>query len=138
MENREMEDLLQQCVVDYRRYHLLDSSDNEQPDSDEVEKIRMKAKLAWDTLIAVFEGHDECTETLFQDADISTDEITRRVFRWKDGIILPAGFNTRTAVRTADNVPDCVAQIEEILEAWLWPFVKVVRYVVVSIPADKS
>jgi hypothetical protein len=138
MGDREMEDLLQQSVVDYRRYHLLDQNDNEGPDSSEVEQLRVKAKLAWDHLTAAFEGRDGCTEVLFQNAGVSTDEITRMVLGWKEQIVWPAGFNTRAAILTADNVPDCVARIEEFLKAWMWPFIKVVWYIAVSILIDQN
>jgi hypothetical protein len=136
MENQEVEALLLQSIVDYRRYHLLDLNGSEAPDSAEVEQLQVKAKQAWDTLIAAFEDCDGCTEVFFQNAGISTDEITRTVLEWKDQIIWPAGFNTRAAVLTADNVPDCVDRIDEFLKPWMWPFIKVVRYITVSIPIN--
>jgi hypothetical protein len=133
--NPEMEDLLRQSVVDYRRYHLLDGSDG--LSGGEVEQLRMKAKQAWDTLIAAFEGHDGCTEVLFQNARMSTEELTRLVLEWKDQIIWPEGFDARTTILTADNVDDCGTRLAESLLKWMWPFIKVVRYVAVSIPIDQ-
>jgi len=106
--NQEMEDLLRQSVVDYRRYHLLDRNGNERLSDGEEEQLRLKAKQAWDTLIAAFEGRDGCTEVLFQNARMSTDELTRMVLEWKDQIIWPRGFDTRTTILTADNVDDCI------------------------------
>jgi len=128
MEAQEIEDLLRQSVIDYRRYHLVDQNDIERPDSVEEEHLQVKAKLSWDTLIAVFADRDGCTEVLFKNAAIPTDEITRLVLGWKDEIAWPAGFDTSATLRTADNVSDCVARIEEFLEERLWPFIKVVRY----------
>jgi len=136
MGNREIQDLLLQSIVDYRRYHLLDRNHSEGPDSEEIGQLQEKAKVAWDILVAAFEDRDGCTEVLFQNAGISTDEVTRMVLGWKDQIIWPAGFNTRAAVLTADNVPDCVTRIEDFLGAWMWPFIKVVRYAAVPIPLD--
>ena len=137
MGNPEMEDLLRQSVVDYRRYHLLDRNDSEGLSGSEVEQLRVKAKQAWDTLVAAFGGRDECTEVLFQNARMSTDELTRMVLEWKDQIIWPGGFDTRTTVRTADNVDDCVDLLAESLLIWMWPFIKVVRYVADFIPIDQ-
>ncbi|KAF4625419.1 hypothetical protein G7Y89_g12745 [Cudoniella acicularis] len=125
--NREMDDLLRQSVLDYRRYHLRDQSDAEESESAEVEQLRLKAKLAWDTLTAVFSDRDECTEVRFQNAGIPTEEITRMVLGWKDRIIWPAAFNASTAVLTVDNAPDCADRIEEIMGEWMWPFIKVAR-----------
>jgi hypothetical protein len=137
MGNPEMEDLLRQSVVDYRRYHLLDQNDSEIPNSTEVEQLRLKANVAWDTITAAFERHDGCSEVLFQNAGISTDEITQTVLEWKSQIIWPEGFDTRAAVLRAGNVPDCVGRIEESLLAWMWPFVKVVRSVRLSITINQ-
>jgi hypothetical protein len=135
--NPEMEDLLRQSVVDYRRYHLLDQNDSEELGGGEVEQLRVKAKQGWDTLFAAFEGRDGCTEVLFKNAHMSTEELTRMVFEWKDQIIWPEGFDTRTTILTADNVDDCTGQLAESLLKWMWPFIKVVRYVAVSIPIDQ-
>lgn len=137
MRNPEMEDLLRQSVIDYRRYHLLAQDDGERPSSTEVEQLRLKANVAWDTITAAFGGRDGCSEVLFQNAGISTDDITRMVLEWKAQIIWPEGFDTRAAVLTAGNVPDCVDRIDESLVAWMWPFVKVVRSVRLSVTINQ-
>ncbi|KAH8590098.1 hypothetical protein B0O99DRAFT_635601 [Bisporella sp. PMI_857] len=125
--NPEMEGLLQQSVLDYRRYHLLDRDDPEGPDKTEIEQLRVKAELAWNTLIAAFVDRDGCTEVLFQNTGISTDEITQMVLGWKNQIIWPAGLDSSAAILTADSAPDCADQIEKLLKKLMWPFIKVVR-----------
>jgi len=132
MGNPEIDDLLRQSVLDYRRYHLRDQNDDEGAESGEVEQQRKQAGVAWDTLTAAFENRG-CTEALFQNALISTEEIIRRVFDWRDDITWPAGFNTtNVAILTAGIVGDCTIQIENFWRQWMWPFIKVVRYVASS------
>lgn len=128
----EMEDLLRQSVVDYRRYHLLDQNDNEAPSAGEVEELRVKARQAWETLFAAFDRHDECSEVVFRTENRSTEELTRMVLEWKDQIVWPRGFVAHTTVLNADNVESCSNLLEESWLKWMWPFIKVVRYVGVS------
>jgi len=133
MEHQEIEGLLRQSVTDYRRYHLLGQNGSERSSSDEEEHLQVKAKLAWDTLVAAFGHHEGCTEILFKNAGIPNEELTSMVLGWQNEIIWPAGFHTSATLRTADNVSDCVARIGEFLEERLWPFIKVVRFVTLPI-----
>jgi hypothetical protein len=132
MGEREIDDLLRQSVVNYRRYHLRDQNNSEGSEPGEVEHMRNQAKVAWDTLIAAFENQ-ACTEVLFQNPGISTEEIIRMVLGWKDQIRWPAGFNAGVAVLPADIAGDCVNQLDRFWSPWMWPFIKVIRYVVRSI-----
>jgi hypothetical protein len=127
LEVPEMEDLLRQSVVDYRRYHLLDQNGDEVPSAGEVEQLRVKAVQAWETLSAAFGSRDGCTEVLFQNAHMSTDELTRMVLEWKDQIVWPEGFEHSTTILPADNVDQCAGLLAESWLKWMWPFIKVVR-----------
>ena len=127
MSHQEIEDLLQQSVTDYKRYHLLDLNSSERVENGEVEMLRKKAQLAWDTLKAVFENHDECSEDFFQNAGNPASALTQMVLGWKNELVWPEGFDTCVVLPTAEDVPNCVAQIESFVQVWIWPFVKVVR-----------
>ena len=129
MGDRQIDDLLRQSVLNYRRYHLRDQNDDEGAESGEVEQLRKQAEVAWDTLTAAFEDHG-CTEVFFRSPGNSTEEIIRMVLNWKDQIRWPAGFNAHVAILTAGNVKNCTDQIERFWGRWMWPFIKVVRYVV--------
>lgn len=121
--NDEIEDLLRQSVVDYRRYHLLDP---EIIDGPEEERLRRKAQVAWNTLEAAFKDQRP-SEALFQNPDVDIDFLHQTVLGWKNEIAWPASFNTQRTVITTANDKDCSNQISQFLSAGLWPFVKVVR-----------
>lgn len=69
----------------------------------------------------------------FRNPGTEIDHIQQLVLGWKDELVWPAGFNTDRTVLRADAAADCVARIDEVLALWMWPFVKVMRYVVASI-----
>jgi hypothetical protein len=69
----------------------------------------------------------------FRNADTEIDRIQRLVLGWKDELVWPAGFNIDGTVLRADAAADCVTRIDEFLASWMWPFVKVMRYVAASI-----
>jgi hypothetical protein len=127
MRDREMDDLLRQSVVDYRRFHLRDHNDDPQSETADIESLRQKAKEAWDTISAAFGDQQECTERFLKDAGLLTDEITRRVFEWKDQIRWSRDFSTGVAIRTAESEDDCEEELQRLLEAWMWPFIKATR-----------
>ncbi|KAH8653995.1 hypothetical protein BGZ60DRAFT_159006 [Tricladium varicosporioides] len=128
MEDQEIQDLLQQCIVDYRRYHLLDRSGIEAPERSEIERLGAKAKLAWDTILAAFGDYNECCEERFQDPHNETDAIILMVLGWKDQIPWSQnGLHNRITSLTATEEKQCSIQIEECLKSLKWPFIKVVR-----------
>lgn len=131
MGDREIDDLLRQSVLNYRRYHLRDQNDDEGAEGGEIEQQRKQASVAWETLTAAFENRG-CTEALFRNAEVSTEEIISIVLGWKDDIRWPASFNTHVAILTAGTVGDCTIQIDNFWRQWMWPFIKVVRYVMSS------
>ncbi|KFY43837.1 hypothetical protein V494_01801 [Pseudogymnoascus sp. VKM F-4513 (FW-928)] len=125
MNEGEIEGLLQQCVVDYRQYHLRDL-DHPLANSEE-ELLQKKAKVAWDTIAAAFGNTPGCTERRFRDQAISIDYIQREVRTWKDGIQWPVGFNAPGVLIHSAVPEDCVSRIDNFLSGRIWPFVKVVR-----------
>ncbi|CAG8958124.1 hypothetical protein HYFRA_00000470 [Hymenoscyphus fraxineus] len=126
MGNLEMEDLLRQSVLDYVRYHLLETTD-ERPDSSEMDRLKKKADTAWGILSGAFENLEECQESFFQDRDRNTDDLIRTVLDWRGERQWPRGFNENTVVHTADNEEDCTRWRDEFLVSWIWPFIKVIR-----------
>lgn len=50
----EMEDLLRQSVLDYRRFHLMDLVDDERPGSSEIARLKERANTAWGILSGAF------------------------------------------------------------------------------------
>ncbi|CAG8972215.1 hypothetical protein HYALB_00010994 [Hymenoscyphus albidus] len=126
MGNLEMEDLLRQSVLDYVRYHLLDTAD-ERPDSSEMERLKKKADTAWGILSGAFENLEECRESFFQDRERNTDDLIRTVLDWRGERQWPRGFNENTVVHTSDNEEDCTRWRDEFLVSWIWPFIKVIR-----------
>jgi len=129
MGNQDMSELLRQSVIDYRQYHLRDLEDNRGSEGGEVETLRQKADEAWDTLKAVFHDQNDLTQQLFQDADLSTDDLIEIVFDWKNQIPWPAEFDTGVAVRTAEDEDACASALRDLLAEWMWPFIKVTRSV---------
>jgi hypothetical protein len=126
MTDRDIDDLLRQYVVDYRRYHLR-SSDT--LDSLEESRLREQANVAWHTLKALFEDNPDCTEVVLGNPNVDTDEIQRQVFRWKEETVWPARFHNEVTILRAAEVSDCASQIEAFMSPRMWPFIKVVRYV---------
>ncbi|RFU26950.1 hypothetical protein B7463_g9389, partial [Scytalidium lignicola] len=126
MNSDEIEDLLRQSVIDYRRYHVQER-ESETTDHTQEEQLQIKAKVAWDTLKAAFEDRDGCTEILFQNPNVSTDELQDQVLRWKEDIVWPAGFNAQMTVLEAEEAENCVNQIDQFLRQRIWPFIKLVQ-----------
>jgi hypothetical protein len=122
-----MDDLLRQCVVDYRQYHLRDPNLDQAHESGEIERLRLKARQGWGTLTGAFGNRHDCTEELFRSADFSTEEVIRWVFEWRDQIIWPAEFDACRAVCTAESDGGYEAELTRLLKAWMWPFIKVAR-----------
>ncbi|PGH26649.1 hypothetical protein AJ80_01594 [Polytolypa hystricis UAMH7299] len=126
LDNQEIEELLHQIIVDYRRYHARSSSSLQDEEGDELRQLRVKAQWAWDTLKAVFE--DQCTEeAYFKNPNIEINELHRLVQGWKTTLDWPAEFNNRGATLTAVNPAECEAKIERYLKPWMWPFIKTTR-----------
>lgn len=126
----EMEDLLRQSVLDYRRYHLLDQTNDERPASTEIARLKKKANMAWGILSGAFEDLPECRQPFFQSRDRTTDDLVRTVLEWRERRRWPRGFDANTIVHNADTEDDCVRWRDGFLVNWIWPFIKVIRYVI--------
>jgi hypothetical protein len=126
---QETEDLLRQSVQDYRRYHLLSPNNEEGLSAADIESMRVKAGLGWNTLGAAFSDRPECTEGWLRDPNTLNEDIIQSVFRWRDQITWPAGFGADlTTSFTFDNVDRCRARLEGIArDGRIWLFVKVIR-----------
>lgn len=124
LDDREIEELLRQLVVDYRQYHLRAADTFDDVVEAELEK---KARLAWDTLKAAFGGRAECTELFLRDVESDVDHVQREILRWKNELRWPAGFNAHGTIIGCATPAACQARVEEYLAGSLWPFIKVMR-----------
>lgn len=129
MNDSEIKDLLQQSILDYRKYHIRNLSEDRALPNGELEHLRTKAELAWHTLAGVFPHHPGCTEAEFRKRDVETNILCQTVLGWQSVIMWPARLNTSTRTMTlkADSIKTCVDRMEESMAVLKWPFVKVVR-----------
>lgn len=123
----EMEDLLRQSVLDYRRFHLMDLVDDERPGSSEIARLKERANTAWGILSGAFEDLPECQQSFFRSRERTTDSLVTTVLAWRERRLWPRGFDENTIVHTADNEEDCVRWRDAFLVNWIWPFIKVIR-----------
>lgn len=124
MSDHEIEELIRQSVVDYRRYHLRVEGTVESDEEGELEK---KSRIAWDTLRAAFGSRAECTEPFLADAQDDVGHIQQEVIRWKNELRWPPGLAVHGAVISSTTAEACKARIKEYLVGSLWPFIKVMR-----------
>jgi hypothetical protein len=126
-----VEDLLQQCVLNYRRYHIQQLEGGEAQYHDAVaerRELKDKAEIAWDTLLSIFTDQ-HLSEAYFKDPNILNEDLIAMVLGWKEEKIWPAELNNSTAIFTNEEVGNLAERMKDYLPSWIWPFNKVVRWV---------
>lgn len=127
MGTNDIENLLQESLIDYRRYHLLDKNRSD-IDNAEIEVLRNKANVAWGLLGAAFVDVEDCTEEFLRREGEQRTEILRELIRgWTERIAWPANLrNGRAAVYRFEN-DDEWAKCQDAFNKNIWLFVKVIR-----------
>lgn len=129
MNEIEVEDLLQQCVLNYRRYHTQHLEEDQAQHHDAVaerSELKVKAEIAWDTLLSVFTDQ-HLSEAYFKNPNLPNEDLIAMVLGWNEEKTWPPEFRNGTANFTNEEAGNFTERIGKYMPSWMWPFNKVVR-----------
>jgi hypothetical protein len=132
MTEEEIDEQLRELLWSYRQFYLCDL-DDKGVSADEQKHLQEQSKLAWDTLYAAFGSKGILTEKYLQDpSDGAEERIKAQLKTWTKELQWPVEIEKGGWLGTADSAEDCNIQTQRFLGGNLWPFVKVIRYIVSS------
>ena len=126
MTDSEIKEQLRELLWSYRSFHIRDPDDKGMR-ADE-EKMESKAKLAWNTLKAVFGSRRELTETYLKDSsEGAEDRIQQQLKLWTESLQWPGNSHQNGWLRSAETREEYKKQMQPFSTGTLWPFMKVIR-----------
>jgi hypothetical protein len=139
MTNEEIDEQLRELLWSYRQFYLCDL-DKEGTTADEQRRLQEQSRLAWDTLQAAFGSKGTLTEEYLQDSsDGAEKRVEAQLKLWTKQLQWPAEVENGGWLGTADTVEECNMKTQRFLSGNLWPFVKIIRYIMtlsLRVPCD--
>lgn len=138
MTDDEIDEQLRELLWSYRQFYLRDLLEDKMVTGDELKLRGKQSKLAWDTLHAAFGNLLGSTEKLAKDylqdsSDGAEERIQAQLKLWTKQLPWPAEVKQGGWLGTADNIKECNEKTKTFLKGNLWPFVKVIRYIFISL-----
>lgn len=143
MSTAEMKELLEELLLNYRQEHVA-SAYLEVQGTAALEQRQKSAATAWKTFLSLFKDQPELTEGfLSEDRAEAFDMILGELERWAFAGLAnrPGGAYATEYLTTAGDLGECKEFLDKLMadnqddgSPAIWPFIKLVRYVPLTIP----
>ena len=127
----EIAELIKELVWNYRKLYL-PGVESDQTTAASYQQYQRESELAWSTLEAAFKHKLEFNQEFLRDiSQGAMDRIINQLIRWVGDLEWPRSEQNRNGVctSTAQTAEECSEKAAVFMKDRLWPFTKIMRYV---------
>lgn len=127
LDESKMEETISELLISYRRFYL---PDVETLESEDYKRIQDESTVAWSTLQAAFDNKMGFDEELFRDHTHEGEfKALNLLLQWSQELDWPEEERNGLWSFASHSVDDCRKVVRELMRNRIWPFTKVIRWV---------
>ncbi len=130
-----MKELMEELVWSYRQLYL--PNIEQEASLEDYKRYKAESEHAWSALEAAFGHRPEFRKEFLRDESAeAADKIVTQLLDWTKDLDWPEGGNNGVWNSTAETAEDCCDKTAVFMKDRLWPFTKIIRYLVSHIDSD--